>query len=272
MTTLPRRQHSLLLWFQVPGTLTWIGGTIFGEAPATATVVTTSGGHAWVGGDIDISNAVPQLLNNSGLPFVNLERGNPTFGSQAVQAINPAPTTADHWYNLEQTDGGVTYDVFLEQLGSNDPNNPNGFEIASQESTGGTFFNPLQIDPTGGHVGLHGVPDTAVNNHLYGTNELDHITNGTGIQSFAVPVCAITAGAVGNICNVTITFASASPAGVPEPDAAYRVTCQAVAGSGLWTVGNISSLTATSFVIPDVALSTTATATGGSIHCTLTHQ
>jgi hypothetical protein len=261
----------------VAGSLTWDGGILFGGGCATAVLVQESNGHTFIAGAIDADVNVPLIINDSTQAigengYATLQPDNPTFAAEAVKAVNPSPTTNDHFYTLEQVDGGVTYDVFLEQLGSSDPNNPNGFEIAMQESGGGTFFNPIQIDPTGGHVGLHGVPDTAVNNHLYGTNEVDHITNGTGIQSFAVPVCAITAGAVGNSCNVTVTFASASPAGVPEPDAAYRVTCQAVAGSGTWTVGNISTLTATSFVIPAVALTTTATATGGSVHCTLTHQ
>jgi len=117
--------------------------------------------------NIDVSAAVPQLLNNSGLPFVNLNRLNPTFGSQAVQLLSSTPTSADHWLNLEELSNSTTFDVFLEQLASNDPNNPNGFEIALQESPGSTFFAPIQINPTGGHVGLHGAPDSTVNQHLF---------------------------------------------------------------------------------------------------------
>jgi hypothetical protein len=59
--------------------------------------------------------------------------------------LNPTPTTADHWYNLEETSNSTTFDVFLEQLASNNPNNPNGFEIALQESPGSTFFAPFKL-------------------------------------------------------------------------------------------------------------------------------
>jgi hypothetical protein len=94
--------------------------------------------------------------------------------------LNPTPTTADHWYNLEETSNSTTFDVFLEQLASNNPNNPNGFEIALQESPGSTFFAPIQIDPTGGHVGLHGVPNSAVKPAPDGLTAIDSIKMGAG--------------------------------------------------------------------------------------------
>jgi hypothetical protein len=73
-------QHSIAATqpaITVEGTLTWIGGTIFGADPATATVVTRGGGHVFLAGDLNVSAAVPLLVNNSGLPFTNLTRDTP---------------------------------------------------------------------------------------------------------------------------------------------------------------------------------------------------
>lgn len=247
----------------VEGTLTWIGGTIFGANPATATVVTSGGGHVWMGGDLDLSAAVPQIVNNSGLPYANVGRANPQFGSQAVQLINPVLAGASHWLDLQQSDGSVTYDTFLEQIETNDSTNPSGFDICSQFSS--TFFCSVQIDKGGAHIGFHGAPDSAVNQHFYGSNKFDHITNGTGLQSVAATGCTITAGAIGNTCNTTVTLP------VAQADTLYLVVCTANGGSGLWTVGNANTLTTTTFVVPSAALSTTATG-GGTVVCTITHQ
>jgi hypothetical protein len=177
----------------VSGSLTWNGGILFGGGCATAVVVQESNGHTFISGAIDADINVPLIVNDSTQAigengYATLQPDNPTFAAQAVKAINPSPTTNDHFYTLEQVDGGITYDVFLEQLGSTDPNNPNGFEIASQESGSGTFFNSIQIDPTGGHVGFHGVPDTAVNQHLYGLTRIDSlsINGGAAITNSAV--------------------------------------------------------------------------------------
>src|SRR6202012_1085755 len=91
----------------VEGTLTWIGGTIFGVHPATATVVTRANGHVWMGGYLDLPPEVPQLVNNSGLPFANVGRVKPQFGTQAVELFNPIKARAAHWLDLQETDGAT---------------------------------------------------------------------------------------------------------------------------------------------------------------------
>ena len=246
----------------VAGTLTWIGGTIFGAPPATATVVTNAGGHVWMGGDLNLPSAVPQLVNNSGLPFSNVGRSNPQFGSRAVQLINPVKAGAAHWLDLQETDGSEVYNTFLSQVATDDRTNPGGFEIALQK--GKTYFAPLQFDPTGGHMGFHGAPDDAVNQRFHGSSEFDHLANGIGLQTVSVAGCTISPGAIGSTCDNTVTLP------IPEPDSAYLVVCAANGGSGLWTVGNVSALTTSTFVVPSAALSTAATG-GGRVVCTITH-
>jgi hypothetical protein len=247
----------------VEGTLTWIGGTIFGVHPATATVVTNAGGHVWMGGDLDLPAEVPQLVNNSGLPFSNVARVNPQFGTQAVQLFNPSKAGAAHWLDLQETDGTTSFETFLTQLATDDRANPGGFQIAMQR--GGISFSPLQFDSTGAHVGFHGTPDAAVNQHFHGNSEFDHLTSGTGMQSVSVVGCSLRAGSIGSTCNNTVTLP------VPEADSAYSPVCTANGGTGIWTIGNVNTLTATSFIVPSVSLSATATG-GGKVVCTITHE
>lgn len=82
--------------------------------------------------------------------------------------------------------------------------------------------------------------------------------------------CAITAGAIGNTCNNTITFTTAG--GVAEPDTNYKVGgCTATGGTGPWTTGDVFSKSTTTMGIRSVALSTSATG-AGEIDCLLIHN
>jgi hypothetical protein len=247
----------------VEGTLTWIGGTIFGAHPAMATVVTNAGGHVWMGGDLDLPADVPQLVNNSGLPFLNVSRVNPQFGAEAVVFFNPSKAGVAHWLDLQENDGTTSDETLLRQLATDDRENPGGFQIAMQK--GGRSLSPLQVDSAGAHVGFHGTPDGVVNQRFYGTSEFDHLVRGTGLQSVSVAGCSIHAGPIGSTCNNTVTLP------VPEADSAYLPVCTANGGVGLWTVGNVNTLTASSFVVPSVSLSASAIA-GGRVVCTITHE
>lgn len=83
-----------------------------------------------------------------------------------------------------------------------------------------------------------------------------------GTQQATVSGCTISSGAIGNTCNNTITFPTALH------NTNYLPQCQAVGGSGLWTVGQVNTLTDTTFIVPSVAMTTSATG-GGSISCSV---
>jgi hypothetical protein len=87
----------------------------------------------------------------------------------------------------------------------------------------------------------------------------------TGSYTVSASGCNITSGAIGNSCNNTVTLNQ------PFADATYSAVCTGANGSGVWTVGNASSISATSFVVPSIAMSTSATG-GGMINCQVTHN
>ena len=156
----------------VEGTLNWTGGgTIFGQKPATGTVVTSGAGHAALFGDFDVSGAVPLLVNNSGLPAIQMSRGAPVITNQVFQIISP--TTSAHWLNLENNSGAATKnDVFLE-MDSNANNN--NFLLCMQ--SGSAFACPLEGNPTGHSLALGGgAPDPIYNVHLYNTTRIDSLS------------------------------------------------------------------------------------------------
>jgi len=98
------------------------------------------------------------------------------------------------------------------------------------------------------------------------------LTNAQGFQVTSTPGCAITLGAIGTFCNVTVTLAST------EPDTAYEVSgCTLTEGVGTvgpFTIGSANTKTTTTFQISMVALSATATNTSGigTISCTVVHN
>jgi hypothetical protein len=160
----------------VEGTLNWTGGgTIFGQTPATGTVVTSGGGHAALFGDFDVSDAVPLLVNNSGLPAIQMSRGAPVITNQVLQLISP--TTSAHWLNLENDPGAATKnDVFIEM--DSDANN-NNFLLCMQ--SGSAFACPLEANPTGHSLALGGGdPDPSYNVHLYNATRIDSLSIGGG--------------------------------------------------------------------------------------------
>jgi hypothetical protein len=94
----------------------------------------------------------------------------------------------------------------------------------------------------------------------------NNIVNAVGLQTVTASGCAITAGAIGNNCNNTITLP------VTEPDTAYNVTCNIrAAAAGINGTGNITISSTTQFIVPSVALTTTGTG-GGFLDCTITHR
>lgn len=95
-----------------------------------------------------------------------------------------------------------------------------------------------------------------------GTN----LSNSTGFQVTSTAGCTITTGAIGNTCNVTVTLP------VTEPDTLYTVRGCEVTGASVGPVvmADISSKSTTTFVVPEVALSTTASG-GGTVVCQVSH-
>jgi hypothetical protein len=169
-TGVPATQVAL----SIEGSLSFYGGTIFGQHPAQATFETRGSGHVFLGGDLDLPSAVPVLVNNSGESFVSLTRGAPVIGSRALQLRNPV-STANHWYGLENTLSGAQDDVFVQQDGSNS----DLFSICLQSAS--TFFCPLQAEKTGHFLGLHGAPDGVNSQHLYGTSRIDSLSVNGGV-------------------------------------------------------------------------------------------
>jgi hypothetical protein len=179
----------------IEGSLSFFGGTIFGQPPAKATFETSGGGHLFLGGDLDLP-PVPVLENGSERPFVSLTRSAPVIGSQALQLRNPVPT-ANHWYNLENTVGGNRDDVFVQQDGSHS----DLFSICLQSAA--IFFCPFQAEKTGQFLGLHGAPDGINNQHLYGTSRIDSLSiNGGAAISTANSIPTVATPKVGRAACV----------------------------------------------------------------------
>jgi hypothetical protein len=203
----------------VEGTFTWSGGgTIFGANPATATVVTSGGGHAAIIGDVDVSAAVPLLVNNSGLPYMSWTRGNPVVGAQAMQLINPTPT-ANHWLDLENTLSGTLDDVFIQQDGSNSDK----FSVCLQSAS--VFDCPIQADRTGHFLGLgDGAPDPSYSTHLYNTTRIDSLSVNGG-----APIA--TANAIPTVGTPTVGQAACIKAAGPPVVLGYCSTVVSSSGA-----------------------------------------
>jgi len=101
---------------------------------------------------------------------------------------------------------------------------------------------------------------------------LGNVSNNPGFQIATVPGCAITIGAIGNSCIVTITLANT------EPDTAYIVAgcsfTEGVGTTGPFTIGSIFSKSTTLFQTSLVALTAVgANPAGiGTISCTVVHN
>jgi hypothetical protein len=168
----------------VAGSLTWSGGILFGGGCNTAVVVQGSNGHTFIAGSIDTDDNVPLIVNNSTQAigengYATLQPDSPTFAAQAVKALNPVTSGDAHWFTLEETNGTTTFDTFLQQMETNDPNNPSGFQICSEFGSS-TFFCAVQIDKSGTFMGLHGPEDGTNNQHLYGLTAVDSLKMGAG--------------------------------------------------------------------------------------------
>lgn len=93
------------------------------------------------------------------------------------------------------------------------------------------------------------------------------LVNAPGIQAASGAGCAITAGAIGNLCTGTMTLP------VTEPDTSYKVTgCTIIgASNGSQTIGGVGALTTTTFAFTQIALSTTNVG-GGTVQCLVIHN
>jgi hypothetical protein len=248
----------------VDGSLSWFGGIMFGRGCADEVVLITKNGHASIEGDISYVPSVPLVVNtasgfNGAGSSVQWLRGSPAIVNTAARF--QAPDTNAHWIDLENVAGSSTVNQVF--LGQDKLANNNNFLLCLRSAS--QSFCPVQGSPEGRHVGFHGAPDSAVNQHFYGTNQFDHVTNGTGFQIAVADGCTISNGAIGNSCNTTVALP------VAEPDDRYTVSCGATGGLGLWTVGNVNTRMPTSFVVPSIAMSDTATG-GGTIQCTVVHD
>jgi hypothetical protein len=132
---------------------------------------------------------------------------------------------------------------------------------------GSTSFQSTIIADNTTPDAVNAVLETSGGGYILGYNQSP--AQLTGTQTVAVTGCSITAGAIGNFCNNTITISSAG--GQPYPNASYTIVCSGNNGTGNWATGNPNTITGTSFVVPSIAQSTTATG-GGSINCSLTHN
>ena len=92
-----------------------------------------------------------------------------------------------------------------------------------------------------------------------------------GTQVVQAPGCSFAAGAIGNHCSATITFASAG--GFPMTSSSYKPICtiQGTAVNGSVVLGAVTNLTPASLTITEIALSP-ATTGGGTINCSLTQD
>jgi hypothetical protein len=204
----------------VEGTLNWTGGgTIFGEKPATGTVVTSGNGHAALFGDFDVSTAVPLLVNNSGLSAIQMSRGAPGIINQAFQLISP--TTAAHWLDLENNPGAATKnDVFIEM---DSDANRNNFLLCMQ--SGSVFDCPLEGDPTGHFLALGGgAPDSSYNIHLYNATRIDSLSIDGG-----APIA--TANAIPTVGTLTVGRAACIKAAGPPVVIGYCSTVVSSSGA-----------------------------------------
>lgn len=100
---------------------------------------------------------------------------------------------------------------------------------------------------------------------LNGNVQTTQLNNGAGFQDVRATGCTITAGAVGNSCEVQVALS------IPEPDLFYGTTCAVTDPLGITSVGSIHNRTLTTFQVWMTALSTTATG-GGVVVCHVTHN
>jgi hypothetical protein len=92
------------------------------------------------------------------------------------------------------------------------------------------------------------------------------IVNNTGLQLTSGPGCSITAGAIGNSCTSANIF---FPDGYSDANAVP--VCSLIGGNGINVLGEITAIGDYSFIISEVAMSTTSTG-GGTIKCIVSHD
>jgi hypothetical protein len=247
------------------GGFTWTGGIMFGGGCHRAVIVQGRGGHTAVFGSISAIPNVPFIVHSNSVQptgndgYIVLRPDKPVIASQAIQFIGP--DSAAHWLDLQNSTSGTTNDFFIEQ-----DSNAKGNDWLLCAQSNAAFFCPIQGSPDGGHLGFHGLPDGAVNQHLYGSTQMDHIANGTGIQWVNASGCMFPAGTVGTTCPVTFSL---SPA---MPDDSYDAICQITGTPQNATgIGTITRKTTTSMQVSEVAMSTTSTG-GGAMTCQLHHN
>jgi hypothetical protein len=157
----------------------------------------------------------------------NIFTGNATYGA-ASDGITIVPGFAG-------SIGGVQSSVSMWQVSDGG--------AATFVSVGGTTISPVHLSVVSG------------------------ITNNAGLQIATGAGCTISAGAIGNKCNATLSLP------IVEPDTSYVVTGCSVTSppvTGGVVAGAVASLTTSNFVVTEVALDTTSTG-GGTINCLVTH-
>ena len=149
-------------------------------------------------------------------------------------------------------------------VGQDSDQKGNNWLLCAQSAS--SRFCPIQGSPDGRHVGLHGEPDAAVDQRIYGSTQLDHIVNGTGIQWVNAPGCTFPSGTVGTTCLVTVTLKPAMP------DTNYDAICQ-VAGTpqAATGIGTIARKTISAMQVSEVAMNSASTG-GGTVTCQLHHD
>jgi hypothetical protein len=210
----------------------------------------------WDNGNIQVGNFVNNApLSNSNVikqqGFFNLTPEMWANNLAGVPTNMPFSGTSHLWGGIggmNATGSGGELDIFSAFIGAT-------YDLCTwQNSSPGGYVREACLGPV---------------SQLPGLDVSTKIVNDQGFQNVAASACTMTAGAIGNTCALTMTFTTSG--GVAEPDANYKPTCTAVFGTGAWTVANITAQTATTMTLNLIALSTTATSTGGFVNCTLIH-
>lgn len=226
--------------------------------------------------EIAAATSAPGSTSNQGIWLTNDQFQSYANGSTGYGVVVDVPTSSSFlkpnlYINNNQcfklfgcflANGPVTDSVINDNYGSFMGGNMIAFNYAGTSSFSGVTVAdnttpssvPVIRDFAGGgyHVGWNFSPSQL-----------------TGTQTVSKLGCTISAGAIGNTCDNTIVIASSG--GIAYPDTNYNIVCQGGGGTGLWTLGNQNTATTTQFVVPSVALSTTATG-GGVVECILTHN
>jgi hypothetical protein len=92
-----------------------------------------------------------------------------------------------------------------------------------------------------------------------------NVVSAVGLQTVSVAGCTYAAGAIGQICNNSITLP------VAQADTSYHTQCGIRGSSGVNGIANITNSSTTVVIVGTVALQTSSTG-GGFIDCIVTHQ